>query len=151
VEAAVASSAERKRTLIFFSWIDDLEVCSMCDHYSFAVSHVPRRPTSRTYQRSHIRKLLVGRDKYRLYKELVAALRVWRRVFLHGLEKDYAHVSASYPTRYTLGGCRTLDFNIFAGFNATAVWPYTVSVGYNISRCATIEDSVRRTALVRWS
>jgi hypothetical protein len=27
-----ASPAARKRTLIFFSWIEDLAVCSMCDH-----------------------------------------------------------------------------------------------------------------------
>jgi hypothetical protein len=29
-----ASPAGRKRTRIFFSWIDDLAVCSMCDHYT---------------------------------------------------------------------------------------------------------------------
>ena len=29
---AAASSAGRKRTLIFFSWIDDLAVCSICAH-----------------------------------------------------------------------------------------------------------------------
>lgn len=29
-----ASSGARKRTRIFFSWIEDLLVCSMCDHYN---------------------------------------------------------------------------------------------------------------------
>lgn len=40
-EVDVESSAGRKRTLIFFSWIDDFEVCSMCVHYDMTVSSVP--------------------------------------------------------------------------------------------------------------
>jgi hypothetical protein len=43
-----------------------------------------------TYQRSNVGKLLVGGDKDRLHEELVAALCVWRRVLLHGLEENYA-------------------------------------------------------------
>lgn len=45
-----------------------------------------------TYQRSNVSELLVGGDQDGLHEELVAALRIWRWVLLHSLEKNYAHV-----------------------------------------------------------
>lgn len=39
VVAVVSSIAGRKMTLIFFSWMDCFEVCSMCDHFE----HVSQR------------------------------------------------------------------------------------------------------------
>lgn len=47
-----------------------------------------------TYQRSYVGELFVGGDKDRLHKELVAALCIWRGVFLHGLEKDWVDTLA---------------------------------------------------------
>jgi hypothetical protein len=62
------------------------------------------------YQGADVGEFLVSCDEDRLDEELVAALCVWRRVLLHGLEED-------------------LDLYIFAGFNASAVRAHTVSAG----------------------
>jgi hypothetical protein len=43
------------------------------------------------YQRPDVSELLVGGDEYRLHEKLVVALRIWRWVFLHGLEENWAH------------------------------------------------------------
>jgi hypothetical protein len=129
VVAAAAPSAGRKRTLIFFSWIDDLLVCSMCDHYNLfsPASCLYRSPT---YQRSDVGKFFVGSDENRLHEELVTALGVWRWVFLHGLEENYANVLVCCHYRETFaegGWWRTLHFDILARLNAPAVWPHAVS------------------------
>jgi hypothetical protein len=94
LELDVPSSGARKRTLIFFSWIEDFDVCSMCDHYE-SISLPLQRVcvSSKTYQRPDVGELLIGRDENGLHEELIAAFRIWRRVFLHGLEEDWAHVS----------------------------------------------------------
>ena len=61
-----------------------------------AVSHAYHKTqVLYAYQGSDIGKLLVGGDEHRLYEKLVAALRIWRWVFLHRLEENWAHVSAS--------------------------------------------------------
>lgn len=83
---AIESSAGRKTTLIFFSWMEDLAVCSMWDHCSDVSTD--QRAEETTYKGCNVSELLVRRDQYRLNEELVAALCVWRRVFLHRLEED---------------------------------------------------------------
>jgi hypothetical protein len=74
----------------------DLLVCSMCDHYK-KFSPVSQLCATLTYQRSNVGELFVGGDQDGLDKELVTALRVWRWVFLHSLEQNYAHVSMLSP------------------------------------------------------
>ena len=83
---ALESSAGRKTTLIFFSWIEDLAVCSMWDHCRRVSTD--QRAWGSTYKGCNVGELLVRSDENRLNEELVAALCVWRRVFLHRLEED---------------------------------------------------------------
>jgi lipoate-protein ligase B len=46
-----------------------------------------------TYQRSNVGEFFIGGNQDGLNKELVAALRIWRWVLFHGLEKDCVQVS----------------------------------------------------------
>jgi hypothetical protein len=83
--AALVPSAGRKMTLIFFSWIADLFVCSICDHYGFTRQFCPTLSEGVPYKRSNVRELLIWADKDRLYKELVATFGIWSGIFLHRL------------------------------------------------------------------
>ena len=58
----------------------------------FIVSNKGHTVLHLTYQGSDVGELLVGGDQDGLYEELVAALRIWRWVLFHSLEKNYAHV-----------------------------------------------------------
>jgi hypothetical protein len=95
---------------------------------TFNLSHNSYTASESTYQRSNVSELLIGSDQDGLDEELVAALRIWRRVLLHGLEKNYAHVLVCCGYfRMPRMKDRTLDFNIFARLDAPTVWPHTVS------------------------
>jgi hypothetical protein len=78
-----------------------------------------------TDQRADVGEFLVGCDEDRLDEELITALCVWRRVLLHGLEKD-------------------LDLYIFAGLNASAVGAHTVSAGATSARAAEDDEGCKR-------
>ena len=56
-------SAGRKMTLIFFSWIADLFVCSICDHCGYKRQFCPTLPEGVPYKRSNVRELLICANK----------------------------------------------------------------------------------------
>ena len=81
-----------------------------------------------TYQRPDVGELLVSGDEDRLHEKLVAALRIWRWVFLHGLEENWAHTLVCCgPVGARMEGMHTLNFDIFPRLDASAVRPHTVS------------------------
>jgi hypothetical protein len=101
---------------------------AQCVTTVFVLSQNAHTVLNLTYQRSNVSELLISGNKDGLYEELVAALRIWRRVLLHGLEKNCVHVLVCHT--YCNGPgimARTLDFDIFAWFNAPTIRPHTVS------------------------
>jgi hypothetical protein len=84
---AAALSAGRKMTLIFFSWIEALLVCSIFDHYA-ASAIEPTSLHCPPYQGCDIGEFLICGDENGLHEELVPAFGIWRRVLLHGLEQN---------------------------------------------------------------
>ena len=102
------------------------------------------------YQRSNICKLLVRGDENRLNEKLVTTFRIRGRIFLHSLEQDCGYTLVCWSSSVARSEGHTLDLDILARLNATAVWPNTVSTLFSIRGSRTLEVCGGRTAWERW-
>ena len=100
----VEASAGRNWTRIFFSWMEDLLVCSTCDHCSsMSVASSSHESRSEVYQGLGVVDLLTGGDADCLHEELVAAFGVGWWIFFHGLQEHCVSPA--------LASCHSLQLN----------------------------------------